>query len=232
MNQETISRLRELISKSTAKRVVGIIKGRYPFVTNLSGLDLSTSISILFLNSALRNIVLEDSLSKFNLTVWFEGGEFWTGHNLSHLDSLDFPDLKLMIADLCHLVDSKGLRLVAMEEQFVRFVADVRNIHGIPGPKPNDIEPYSDKMKIKCVAMKNNIKTAKYKVIRTEDLRNDLSSLEHSLSYPIFIKPTHGVGSAGTAQVKRAKSGLHILANVSTCLMLLCVCKFYKAGIP
>lgn len=202
---ETLSLVGNLTSKNPDKLFLGVIKGRYPFITDLAGLDLSNTVSVLFLNSALRSVIPETTLTLFDLTVWFDGGEFWTGNNLSHLDTLDFPNLRSTVIEICGLVGAQKMRLVAMEEQFVRFVAEIRKTCKIPGPKPNDIEPYSDKVKIKFVASTNRIRTAQFKIVQKIDLQdeNNLKLLETAIVYPMFIKPVHGVGGAGTHKVRR-----------------------------
>lgn len=202
MNSDSLKKLQDLRTKCPDKIVLGVIKGRHTFHTNLSGLDLSNCISVFFANSALTKIITQQVISHFDVVSWFDGGEFWSDNNLAHLDLLEFPNLKSQIEQLCQLVGSKNVRLVAMEEQFVRYVSEIRSQYNIPGPKPKDVELFSDKAKIKIAANEKNIPTAKYTIVHKQDLTEDMVvRLEELVPYPMFVKPINGVGGIGTEKV-------------------------------
>lgn len=206
-----ITPLTDLFQKKSGAPVIIAIKGRYPFVTNLQGLDLSDCISVLLLNSYHADKVPKEQHGLFDLVHHFDAGEFWVGGALARLDALELPQLDRSIDDLIKAFKAAGpnfditrLRLAVLEEPFVRAAAKIRQRYGIPGPKLEDVDRFADKALMKQLASEGGLDMAKYVIVTPRVIHEGkvkISSLESHIGYPMMFKPVHGVGSAGMVSI-------------------------------
>lgn len=200
MNNSTLINLRKKLAEHPNYKVLVVFKGRHPFLTDLDGLDLSCCASILIMNSFYAKSTSKELLSRFNFVCWFDGGDYWKGDALARLDLLSFPEVEEIINVLVQSVSPDRIRLVAMEESFVRFAAILREKCKIPGPKTVDTEPFTSKVRMKILARTQKIPVPKFQIVSPAGLlksEENLKSLEEFVGYPMILKPAHGVGGAG-----------------------------------
>lgn len=136
--------------------LIVIIKGRHPFTTNLQGLDLKNPDrkcrSLLLMNSFFAAQTPETFCNLFHYVVYFEGSTFWHGDSMARLDKLYFKDIDFMIGRLVMTLSANRIRLVSMEESFVRFSSLLRVKYHIPGPKSDETEGMTSKIRMKTIA--------------------------------------------------------------------------------
>lgn len=102
-------------------------------------------------------------------------------------------------------------RLIAVSEFTLGIAAEVREALGIPGPRPDDVAVYRDKLRMKELVAKAGIR-----VPRFDGCASAESALEfaRTLGFPLILKPVSGAASMGVHRVEDEAGLTALLATV------------------
>jgi hypothetical protein len=115
----------------------------------------------------------------------------------------DFADTDGVLPLLDKLVAEQGPydHVIALSEYLLDLAATVRERHGIPGPRPAEVDRFRDKTVMKTVLAAAGVPVPRWFRCRSpEQVLSDASSL----GYPLIVKPVRGASSQGVRKVASA----------------------------
>jgi hypothetical protein len=125
----------------------------------------------------------------------------------------DVNDFDALCAAVRQLSEHVGPvdRLIAVSEFTLGIAAEVRAALGIPGPRPEEVALYRDKLRMKEVVAKAGIRTPRF-----APCDSALSALEFAreIGFPLILKPVSGAASVGVHRVEDETALATLLAQV------------------
>jgi hypothetical protein len=115
----------------------------------------------------------------------------------------DFADLDEVLPMLDRIVSAQGPydHVIALSEYLLDLAATVRERHGIPGPRPPEVDCFRDKTVMKTVLAAAGVPVPRWFRCRSpEQVLADAGSL----GYPLIFKPVRGASSQGVRNVASA----------------------------
>ncbi len=92
--------------------------------------------------------------------------------------------------------------VIAFSEYLLDVAAAIREQHGIPGPKPSEVDRFRDKTVMKTILAMAGVPVPRWAPCRSpEQVMSDAGSL----GFPLIFKPARGASSQGVRKVTSAK---------------------------
>jgi biotin carboxylase len=115
----------------------------------------------------------------------------------------DLTDAEAVLALVAELVAEHGGydHVIALSEYLLDVAARIRAEHGIPGPRPAELDRFRDKTVMKTVLGKAGVRVPRWFHCRSpEQVLSDAGRL----GYPLILKPVRGASSQGVRKVASA----------------------------
>ncbi|WP_069740885.1 acetyl-CoA carboxylase biotin carboxylase subunit family protein [Streptomyces sp. EN23] len=113
-------------------------------------------------------------------------------------DISSFDEVSAAVATVVDEVGRPVDRILTLSEFTLDTVARVRQAHGIPGPTPEDVAVYRNKVRMKELLAAAGLRTPRF--APCEDVEQTVS-FARSCGYPVIVKPVDGAGSIGVHRV-------------------------------
>jgi hypothetical protein len=116
----------------------------------------------------------------------------------------DFADVAGVLRRVAGVVAERGPfdQVIALSEYLLDLAATVRERHGIPGPRPREVDRFRDKTVMKTVLAGAGIPVPRWMACRSV---GQVLSDARSLGFPLIFKPARGASSQGVHEVVSAE---------------------------
>lgn len=128
------------------------------------------------------------------------------------LDSFTTETLSTAVAAVRrHADDPEDVRLLCHDEYSLAKVAAVRELLGIPGPRPHQLAPFADKLTMKRNVAASGVDIPAHLRWRNERFQADpagyLETVEEHVGLPCVVKPVDESGAVGVQKIQ-SRAGL------------------------
>ncbi|MBC9726542.1 acetyl-CoA carboxylase biotin carboxylase subunit family protein [Streptomyces sp. TRM68367] len=102
-------------------------------------------------------------------------------------------------------------QLVALSEFTLAIAAEVREALGIPGPRPEEVAVYRNKLRMKELVAKAGVRVPRFAPCGDAE---SAVAFARSVGYPLILKPVGGAASIGVHRVEDEPTLLSLLGTV------------------
>lgn len=125
-------------------------------------------------------------------------------------DVNDFAVLCQAVRDIAEQVGPID-QLVALSEFTLAIAAEVRAALDIPGPRPEEVAVYRNKLRMKELAAQAGIRVPRFTPCRDVD---SAVAFARSVGYPLILKPLYGAASIGVHRVDDEPTLVSLLKRI------------------
>ncbi|MEV6720268.1 ATP-grasp domain-containing protein [Streptomyces xanthochromogenes] len=125
-------------------------------------------------------------------------------------DVNDFDALRGAVAEITELAGPVD-QLVALSEFTLEIAARVREALGIPGPTPDEVAVYRDKVRMKQELIKAGLRAPRFAACVDP---SQVLSFAEDCGYPVILKPVDGAASIGVHRVESEAELAELLPTV------------------
>lgn len=127
----------------------------------------------------------------------------------------DLKDFEALCGAVQKIADHVGPvdRLIAVSEATLGIAAEVRAALGIPGPRPEDVALYLNKLRMKEGVAKASIRTPRFASCDSAESAVDFA---RAIGFPLILKPVSGAGSRGVHRVEDEATLTTLLEQIDT----------------
>ena len=127
----------------------------------------------------------------------------------------DLKDFEALCGAVQKITDHVGPvdRLIAVSEATLGIAAEVRAAFGIPGPRPEDVELYLNKLRMKEAVAEAGIRAPRFASCDSAESTVDFA---RATGFPLILKPVSGAGSRGVHRVEDEATLTTLLEQIDT----------------
>jgi predicted ATP-grasp superfamily ATP-dependent carboligase len=127
----------------------------------------------------------------------------------------DLNDFEALCGAVQKITDHVGPvdRLVAVSEATLAIAAEVRAALDIPGPRPEDVALYRNKLRMKEAVAKAGIRAPRFASCDNAESTVDFA---RATGYPLILKPVSGAGSRGVHRIEDEAALTTLLDQIDT----------------
>ncbi|MFI6550801.1 acetyl-CoA carboxylase biotin carboxylase subunit family protein [Streptomyces prunicolor] len=127
----------------------------------------------------------------------------------------DLSDFEALCGAVQKITDHVGPvdRIVAVSEATLAIAAEVRAALGIPGPRPEDVALYRNKLRMKEAVAEAGIRAPRFASCDSIESAVDFA---RAIGFPLILKPVSGAGSRGVHRVEDEAALTTLLEQIDT----------------
>jgi len=127
----------------------------------------------------------------------------------------DLNDFEALCGAVQKITDHVGPvdRLIAVSEATLGIAAEVRAALGIPGPRPEDVALYRNKLRMKEAVAEAGIRAPRFASCDSAESTVDFA---RATGFPLILKPVSGAGSRGVHRVEDEATLTTLLEQIDT----------------
>jgi hypothetical protein len=116
----------------------------------------------------------------------------------------DFADVDGVLRRVAAIASERGPfdHVIALSEYLLDLAATIRERHGIPGPRPPEVDRFRDKTIMKTILAGAGLPVPRWVPCRSAD---QVLAAARSLGFPLIFKPARGASSQGVHKVSCAE---------------------------